>query len=117
MINSLNLKYHSVCEIGSGNGHKVSLFQSIVKEACGYEPSKYFSDFGKKHAFLGQKYFDIWLLRGRVLTCDENWQNFVGNSAEIWWNGWLAEWVAGSADLAFFLIFGAAPAPKIEKMI
>ena len=37
-----------MCDVGSGNGHNVRLFQSIGKEACGYEPSKHFSNYGKK---------------------------------------------------------------------
>ena len=48
IINSLNIKYQTVCDVGSGNGHNVRLFQSIGKEACGYEPSKHFSNYGKK---------------------------------------------------------------------
>tara|TARA_B100001121_G_scaffold268281_1_gene252116 strand:- start:538 stop:1545 length:1008 start_codon:yes stop_codon:yes gene_type:complete len=48
IINSLNIEYQTVCDVGAGNGQNVSLFKSIGKEACGYEPSKYFSEFGKK---------------------------------------------------------------------
>ena len=44
VINSLNIEYHTVCDVGAGNGQNVSLFKSIGKEACGYEPSEYFSD-------------------------------------------------------------------------
>ena len=47
-INSLDIKYQTVCDVGSGNGNDVRLYKSIGKEACGYEPSKLFTDLGKK---------------------------------------------------------------------
>jgi len=47
-IKSLDLKYQTVCDVGSGIGNGVRLFKSIGKEACGYEPSKLFTDLGKK---------------------------------------------------------------------
>ena len=49
LINSLNIKYSSICDVGCGNSNNVSLFQSIGKDACGYEPSKYFSDLGQRN--------------------------------------------------------------------
>jgi len=48
IINSLNLKYHSVCEVGAGNGSGLKLFQLAGKDAFGYEPSEFLSNFAKK---------------------------------------------------------------------
>jgi hypothetical protein len=47
IINSLNIKYQTVCDVGAGNGINLGLFQSIGKEICGYEPSKFLSNFAK----------------------------------------------------------------------
>ena len=48
IINSLNLKYHSVCDIGTGNGFNLKLFQLAGKDALGYEPSEFLYNFAKK---------------------------------------------------------------------
>ena len=47
IINSLNLKYHSVCDIGAGNGFNLKLFELAGKDALGYEPSEFLSNFSK----------------------------------------------------------------------
>ena len=48
IINSLNLKYHSVCDIGAGNGFNLKLFELAGKDALGYEPSEFLYNFAKK---------------------------------------------------------------------
>jgi len=48
LINSLDIKYQTVCDVGAGNGNNVRLYKSIGKEVCGYEPSKLYSNLGKK---------------------------------------------------------------------
>lgn len=48
IINSLNLEYDSVCEIGAGGGWNLKPFQQIKKKFCGYEPSKLLSDYAKE---------------------------------------------------------------------
>ena len=47
IINSLNLKYQSVCEIGSAGGLNLKLFQLAGKDVLGYEPSEFLSNFSK----------------------------------------------------------------------
>ena len=48
IINSLNLKYHSVCDIGAAEGLSLKLFQLAGKDVVGYEPSELFYNFAKK---------------------------------------------------------------------
>ena len=48
IINSLNLKYNSVCDIGAGHGFGLKLFQLAGKDVLGYEPSEYLCNFIKK---------------------------------------------------------------------
>ena len=48
IINSLNLEYDSVCEIGAGAGWNLKPFQQIGKKVYGYEPSKLLSSYAKE---------------------------------------------------------------------
>jgi len=48
IINSLNLQYNSVCEIGAGCGWYLKPFQQIGKKVYGYEPSKLLSNYAKE---------------------------------------------------------------------
>ena len=47
IINSLNLKYQSVCEIGSAGGLNLKALQLAGKDVLGYEPSEFLSNFSK----------------------------------------------------------------------
>jgi len=47
IINSLNLEYQNVCEVGASGGQNLKPFQLIGKDVVGYEPSKFLSDFAK----------------------------------------------------------------------
>ena len=47
IINSLNLKYQNVCEIGAAGGMNLKLFQLAGKDVLGYEPSEFLSNFAK----------------------------------------------------------------------
>jgi|TARA_B110000438_G_C15692125_1_gene597252 2-polyprenyl-3-methyl-5-hydroxy-6-metoxy-1,4-benzoquinol methylase len=49
IINSLNIKYQTVCEIGAGAGWNLKPFKQIGKEVLGYEPSKFLSNISKKN--------------------------------------------------------------------
>jgi 2-polyprenyl-3-methyl-5-hydroxy-6-metoxy-1,4-benzoquinol methylase len=48
IINSLNLKYQSVCEIGAAGGVNLKFFQLAGKDVLGYEPSEFLSNFAKE---------------------------------------------------------------------
>jgi hypothetical protein len=48
IINSLNLEYESVCEIGAGCGWNLKPLKQIGKKVYGYEPSKLLSNYAKK---------------------------------------------------------------------
>lgn len=48
IINSLNLQYDNVCEIGAGCGWNLKPFQQMGKKVCGYEPSNLLSNFAKE---------------------------------------------------------------------
>ena len=47
IINSLDIQYDSVCEIGAGGGWNLKPFQQNKKKVCGYEPSKLLSNYAK----------------------------------------------------------------------
>jgi len=46
-INSLNLQYQSVCDIGAGDGSTLKTFQLAGKDVWGYEPSKLLCNLAK----------------------------------------------------------------------
>jgi len=46
-INSLNIKYQSVCEIGASGGINLKIFKQAGKDVIGYEPSETLSNFAK----------------------------------------------------------------------
>jgi hypothetical protein len=48
IINSLNLKYETVCEIGAGCGWNLKPLKQIGKKVYGYEPSKLLSNYAKE---------------------------------------------------------------------
>lgn len=48
IINSSNIEYRSVCEIGAGAGWNLKPFKSIGKDVLGYEPSRLLSNFSSK---------------------------------------------------------------------
>lgn len=47
IINSLNLEYQNVCEVGAGGGQNLKPFQLAGKDVLGYEPSEFLSNFAK----------------------------------------------------------------------
>ena len=47
IINSLNLKYQNVCEVGAAGGVNLKLFQLAGKDVLGYEPSEFLSNLAK----------------------------------------------------------------------
>ena len=47
IINSLNIKYQSVCEIGASGGVNLKVFKLAGKDVVGYEPSESLSNFAK----------------------------------------------------------------------
>jgi len=48
-INSLNVDYESVCEIGAGFGNYLMYFKNIGKNVCGIEPSKVLANIAKNN--------------------------------------------------------------------
>lgn len=48
-LNSLDIKYESVCDIGCGPGAILKYFQLAKKKITGYEPSEIYSNFGIKN--------------------------------------------------------------------
>ena len=70
-INSLNIDYKSVCEIGAGFGNYLIYFKKIGKHVCGIEPSKVLSSIAKnnnidvKQGFLNDlnSNYDLIILR------------------------------------------------------